>query len=117
MRLCNACGHSGHSKWLLISSLVMMVGYGCSKGPQLFTATRVARHDLAGSTHVAVLATARWEKYRDALQPDFHLSSADAIAAAIPDTLYMQERVFDALGMKAKGHFVELPDTDENRDN
>lgn len=79
---------------------------GCCGSDNLFHSTRVNRQDLAGSTHMAVLSVAPWDRYRDALQPSFKLAADDALKTVIPDTLALEQKTVDALALKAK---VALP--------
>ncbi len=60
----------------------------------------------AATVQVAVLSVAPWEKYRDAMQPAFKMSSDDALAAAIPNTLDSEQKILDAFAAKAK---IALP--------
>jgi len=81
----------------------------CCKGQQeLFEPHRVARQDIAGSAHIAVLSVAPWEKYRDSLQPTFKLAADDALALAIPSTLALEEKFLHALAAKFR---IALPTT------
>jgi len=68
----------------------------------------VQQQDQAGSSHVAVLSSSRFEDYRDALQPTFKMSSEDALAQAIPSTLLVEERILDAFKAALR---VALPST------
>lgn len=68
----------------------------------------VQHQEDAGSTHVAVLSSAPFEDYRDALQPTFKMGADDALSQAIPSTLLVEERILDALRAAVK---VALPST------
>lgn len=78
---------------------------GCSS---LFDSTHVCRQEDAASAHIAVISVAPWDAYRDAVQPNFKLSSDDAFALSLPNTLALEQKVVDALGLTAK---VALPGT------
>jgi hypothetical protein len=56
---------------------------------------------------VAVLSVARWEKYRDALQPQFKLSPEEAVMQSLPNTAAFEERLLDAFGLRVKAALPE----------
>jgi hypothetical protein len=58
---------------------------------------RVCRQMDAGSTHVAVLAVAPWADYVSKLQPDFSLTSLEALAMAVPVTSTREEQMLSAI--------------------
>jgi hypothetical protein len=67
---------------------------------------RVQLQEKAASASVAVLAVAPWQDYRDSVQPVFKLSPDDAVTAAVPSSLSVEERLLSALGASLK---VALP--------
>jgi len=83
---------------------------GCSGNylSPTYNEVTVRKQDQAGSTHVAVLSSAPFEDYRDALQPTFKMSADDALTQAIPSTLLVEERMLDALRVALK---LALPST------
>lgn len=58
---------------------------------------RVCRQMDAGSAHVAVLAVAPWADYVSKLQPDFSVSSEDALKLALPVTSTREETMINAI--------------------
>ncbi len=72
----------------------------CSK--PLFTLHRVERHADAGSTHVAVTLVAPWDEFIDDLQPKFEMSGPRSLDMVVPDTLFLDEKIFDLLGARLK---------------
>ncbi|MEQ8762762.1 MAG: hypothetical protein RL885_02465 [Planctomycetota bacterium] len=59
-------------------------------------------HEEVGSTHVSVVSVTRWDDYKDALQPEFALSEADALKQTLPDTLQLEQSVLDAVQATAQ---------------
>lgn len=94
----------------LAVGLGLLHQFGCSPGSLDPTAYEqsVTRQDEAGSTHVAVLTAARFDDYKDALQPSFKMTSDDALAQAIPSTELEEERILDAVKAALK---IALPST------
>jgi hypothetical protein len=78
---------------------------GCTS---LFHPNTVCRQEEAVSAHLAVLSVAPWNSYRDAVQPAFKLSADDALGLAVPNTMDLEQKTIDALGVTAK---VALPGT------
>ena len=62
---------------------------------------RVVNQAAAGSVDVAVLSVTDWESYRDRLTPGFALSASDALDKVLPETARVDERVSDALALRA----------------
>ena len=56
----------------------------------------------AGSTHIAVLSVAPWEKYRDSIQPQFNLTADGALQQVLPNTANYEEKVLNAFAFKLK---------------
>lgn len=85
--------------WAL-ALIVLALLPACSK--PLFKPHRVERQADAGSTHVAVTFVAPWDEFVDDLQPKFEMSAARALDLVVPDTLFLDEKVLDALGLRLK---------------
>src|SRR5579871_395103 len=64
-----------------------------------FDSTRVCKQAEAGSTHVAVLSVARWETY-PTVQPQFNLTSDQALASAIPDTSIIENKLLNSTAVQ-----------------
>lgn len=76
-----------------------MIG-GCTR--PLFRPHRVSFQDEAGSTHLAVLSVAPWDKYVEAIQPKFDLTSKEAVDMVVPTTRGFEEKTLDALRVALK---------------
>lgn len=84
--------------WLVVFACGGVGAAGCSS----------PRQDEVGSAHVAVLSVAGWEDYAQAVQPTFTLTADQALAAAIPNTRTVDERILDAFAARLK---AALPGT------
>lgn len=58
--------------------------------------------EAAGSTHIAVLSVAPWEKYRDSIQPQFNLTADGALQQVLPNTANYEEKILNAFAFKLK---------------
>src|SRR3954466_3980398 len=77
---------------------------GCDN---FYQQNRVDRLDEMGSAHLSVASIAKFDdNYRKLLTAQFTLSPDDAVKAVLPDTLAYQDKVLDAMAIKAK---VALP--------
>ena len=84
---------------LVLIALIAVLS-GCSK--PLFTPHRVETQAEAGSTHVAVTLVAPWDEFIDDLQPRFEMSGARALDMVVPDTISLDEKILDQLGVRLK---------------
>lgn len=62
----------------------------------------------AASSHVAVIAIAKWDEYVKDLQPVFSITPADALTSAIPTTASFEAKLVDAIRLSAQ---LGLPTT------
>jgi hypothetical protein len=62
----------------------------------------------AGTAQVAIISVARWDDYVKKLQPDFSLTSEEALAKAMPTTMTMEDRALFAMALQGK---VATPQT------
>jgi len=74
---------------------------GCN-GLQLFVPHRVDTQPEAGAVNLSVTLVAPWEDYIATLQPKFDLPADKALAKVIPKTTELEEKLLDALGLKAR---------------
>lgn len=94
----------------LMRSLIIVMIFslaGCIK-PQFFELHRVDSQPKAGTVNLSVTLVAPWEDYVATLQPKFNLTEEKALSLVIPKTTLMEEKLIDALSLKAK---VGLPQT------
>ena len=67
-----------------------------------YNANRAVDTREAGSVHVAVLSVAPWERYVNALQPEFSLTADEAVSAVLRDSRRVQRQTLDAVGIAAE---------------
>lgn len=77
------------------TALVLLCAGACC-GPKMPDSV-----DEAGTVRVSISSIGRWSDYREALQPNFPLSEADALAAVIPTTEIREEKRLSATGASA----------------
>src|SRR3990172_7691958 len=82
----------------VIASAVLL----SSCGKPLFKPHRVSTQAEAGSTHLAVTLVAPWDEFIEDLQPRFDMSAARALDLVVPDTLLLDEKIVDALGLRLR---------------
>ena len=80
-----------HPLCLLLGLLTALSGSGCRAGMPFYRPIRAHSMRDAGSVNVSVLSVAPWSEYARALQPNFELSTDDAVDAATPDTRWVNE--------------------------
>lgn len=93
------------SRWWCMSFVMIFLFWGCA-GTPFFTSHEVRTQSEAGTVNVSVSLVAPWEDYVATLQPRFDLSAEKALEKVIPKTAVMEEKLLDALSLKAK---VGLP--------
>jgi hypothetical protein len=82
-------------KYALIFATSMAV-FACSDVDyRLFEPTRVKSQSDAGSIHLAVAPPIPFADVREALTPGFNLTGDQAVAKAIPNTAYIEDRFFE----------------------
>jgi len=69
----------------------MAAGLGCRTAGDFFHPVRASSMREACSVNVSVLSVAPWSEYARALQPNFELSTDDAVWAALPDSRWSTE--------------------------
>ena len=74
---------------------------GCC-GDKFWTVQTASSIQDAGAVHIAVLTVSTFEKYRDSVQPQFKLSTDDALNQVLPSTLAFEERIVNLLGLSLK---------------
>jgi hypothetical protein len=96
-----------HSRiiWLLAvpAFSAMVLSNGCTS---LFQQNHVKKQEEAGTVNIAVLSVTPWAKYRDSVQPVFDLTSDQALAEAIPNTVDFETKMLDAFAQRYK---IALP--------
>lgn len=76
---------------LLLGLSTAFSGTGCRAGSPLYRPVRASDMRDAASVSVSVLSVAPWSEYARALQPNFDLSTDDAVHASVPDSRWVNE--------------------------
>src|SRR5579863_2044988 len=87
---------------LAVFCFTISLWVGLSGCGTLFEQSDIDNEQKAGSTYISVISIAPWEDYKAALQPNFSLTSADALAGVLQNTMAYNQQTTSAFGAQLK---------------
>lgn len=90
-------------------ALIVFALPACRSSSPLFQPERSADMEEAGAVHLAVLAVAPWSEYASALQPDFSLTSDDAVDMVARDSRWQGQQTFSGAQAGAQSTLLVQP--------
>ena len=85
---------------ILMGTMLILLAGCCKK--KLYEPHTVDSQPEAGIVNLSVTLVAPWEDYIEDLKPNFELTGDEALKKVIPRTTLLEEKILDALSLKAK---------------